>query len=606
MTSDEQEFWNDVVGAAETRVGNCFSATFFQKRNISIVDQQARCFNLCYALTRSGRVTRNSQVAIIGAGISGMTCAVALAMAANCLVYVFESDDVLLRRFRESAFRYFHPELNPNAGGRASNLSGDPHLDTNFPFMNWAGGYGPELAEQVIRRFDHYRSVAGIALYLKEEIVEVGADGERVRLTSKAGQSTSFDLAIAATGFGKERGSALTNDESYWHSGNPRGYRAIRARPQRSPERVLISGNGDSAVIELAQFLIKDFCHHEIFGFLPHNVPPGRGQWYEAIQGSLIHRHILSAIFFDEENPDVPLAAGVLGWYWMARSRAELNPHIPLFGVQPASSMEPGLFKLMHSELSPYRRPDEVPADALLNMQKRASVRLDELASEELARFARGLELTKIFNSRIRRGMRRDVRVTVVGPSPTIYSVRQAPLNWFLLAVLERFGKFEYRQGKLTRAARIVKNEIRTQFGPFDRVIVRHGPKFDSLAYSLERENNSIRAFFLHEMFTHLVVDKTRSRFRDVLLEHFRSKHWQRARQQKQDFEDFRESENTLAALAVARQHADNYLRGLLGTQSEERAIRLYRRFKRESTIEGRSRILFGLIRLTQQHLAET
>ena len=606
MTSDEQEFWNEIVAAAETRVRNCFSATFFQNRNISIIDQQARCFNLCYALTKSRRVTRNSQVAIIGAGISGMTCAVALAMATNCLVYVFESDDILLRRFRESPFRFFHPQLNPNAGGRGSNLSDDPHLNTSFPFMNWTGGYGPALAEQLIRKFDHYRSAVGIALYLKEQMVKVAANGQRVRLASKAGQSTSFDLAIVATGFGKERGSELTNDESYWQSGNPRSYRAIGVRPRRSPERVLISGNGDSAVIELAHYLIKDFRHQEIFGFLPHNVPPGRGQWYEAIQGSLVHRRILSNIYFDDENPDVPLAAGVLGWYWTMRGIAQRNPHIQLFGVQPAGAMEPRLFKFMHRQLGPYRRPDKVPADILFKVQRGASVRLEALASKELARFARGLELTKIFNSRIQKVMRRDVRVTVVGPSPTIYSVRQAPLNWFLLAVLERFGKFEYRQGKLNRAARIVRNEIHTEFGPFDRVIVRHGPKFDSLAYSLRRENDSIRAFFLHEMITHLVVDKTRSRFRDVILENFRSKYWQRARQKKLDFEDVRESDNPIAELAVVRRHADNYLLGLLGTPSERRAISLYRRFKRESTFEGQSSIFSSLIRLTQQHLAET
>jgi hypothetical protein len=606
MTPDEEEFWGEIVGAAETRVKNCFSATFFQKRNISIIDQQARCFNLCYALTKSRRVTRNSQVAIIGAGVSGMTCAVALAMAANCLVYVFEGDDILLRRFRESAFRYFHPELNANAGGQRGALSDDPNLDTDFPFMNWEGGYGPELAAQLIRKFDHYRSVACIALYLKEQIVEVAPDGQRVRLTSRAGQVTSCDLAIVATGFGKERGSELTNDESYWHSGNPRSYRTIGVRPQRSPERVLISGNGDSAVIELAHYLINDFSHHEIFRFLPHNVPPARGQWYLTIQSSLIHRRILSDVFFDEENPDVPVAAGVLGWYWNTRNRAELNPHIPLFGVQPAGAMEPRLFKVMHRLLSPYRCLDAVPPNILFKVQKRASARFEELASEELAQFARGLKLTKIFRPRIRNVMRRDVRVTVIGPSPTIYSVRQAPLNWFLLAVLEKFGKFEYRQGKLKRAAKIVRNEIRTQFGPFDRVIVRHGPKFDSLAYGLGRENESIRAFFLHEMFTHLAADKTKPRLRDVILEHFRSKHWKWAREQKQDFEDFRASETPFGQIAVAERQADNFLLGLLGTPLEEKAIRLYRRFKREPTAEGRSSIIVRIIRLTQQHLAES
>src|SRR2546423_14644147 len=99
MARGEQETWKDIV-AAETRVRHCFSATFFQRRNIRIVDQQARSFNLCYALTKSRRVSRKSHVAIIGGGISGMTCAVALSMSANCIAYVLESDEVLLRRCR--------------------------------------------------------------------------------------------------------------------------------------------------------------------------------------------------------------------------------------------------------------------------------------------------------------------------------------------------------------------------------------------------------------------------------------------------------------------------------------------------------------------------
>lgn len=302
---------------------------------------------------------------------------------------------------------------------------------------------------------------------------------------------------------------------------------------------------------------------------------------------------------------ELPLAGGVLGWYWTMRGIAKLNPHIPAHELLP-TSMESRLFSIMHAQLSPHRRPCEVPAGVLYTVQKTTGVRFETLASEEIPQFARGMELARIFHPSIRKRIRRDVKITVVGPSPTIYSVRQAPLNWFLLAVLERFGSFEYHRGKLRRTATIVKNEIHTRFGAFDRIIARHGPKFDSLAYSLSRETHDIRALFLHEMVTHLVVDKTESRLRNEVLECFRSKHWQRAQRQKLDFEDFRESENHFASPAVARRHADIYLLGLLDTPWQTKAIHLYRRFKREATVKGRSEVLAKLIRLTQQHLAET
>lgn len=113
---EEKHLYQQVLTAAQSRVSGCYSASFFQKTNISIINQQARSLNLCYALTKSKRVRRESHVAIVGGGISGLTCAAALALSSDCMVYVFERDKMLLRKFREAAFRYFHPELNPSGG----------------------------------------------------------------------------------------------------------------------------------------------------------------------------------------------------------------------------------------------------------------------------------------------------------------------------------------------------------------------------------------------------------------------------------------------------------------------------------------------------------
>lgn len=91
---------------ARSIFGTCSANRF-----ISIVDHQTRCFNLCYALKASGQVKMHSHVAVIGCGISGMTCAVAIAMLCDCIVYVFEREDRLLPRFRQAGFRFIHPDL---------------------------------------------------------------------------------------------------------------------------------------------------------------------------------------------------------------------------------------------------------------------------------------------------------------------------------------------------------------------------------------------------------------------------------------------------------------------------------------------------------------
>jgi pyridine nucleotide-disulfide oxidoreductase len=549
---------------------------------------------------------RSSHVAIIGAGVSGMTAAVALAMATGCLVYIYEKDAELLQKMREAAFRYFHPQLNPNAGGGGDSLSGDPTRGTDFPLMNWRGGYGPHVAEQLVRKFNHYRYHAGIALCLKEEVLEIRTRGGLLQLKSNSGQTLAYDIAILATGFGIEKGSRLTNDESYWHSGNPAGYRALKIRSVRSPERILISGNGDSGVIELAHCLIRDFRHHDVFSFLPHDGMGGRlGQSYPAMLYSLVHRRVLATVFNDDEGTGLPLAVGVLGWYWQMRSIGEMNPHINLFGNQPQSSLETQLYGVLHARLSPYQRLLRVPTKVLVDAEEAATKRLHELASWEIQEFAKRLHLQRIFPPIIRRVMRADVSVTMLGSSPTVYSMTQAPINWFLLAVLRRFAHFEYRCERLPSSSRVVHNQIRTQFGIFDRIIARHGPEFRAFGDKAQfhRRAGSVTAASAHQLITHMVVDKARSRWHDVFVDHFRSKRWKSVVRRAGDFNDAREKEIFWEELAIQHRHADSYLFGLRGTPSQEKSILLYRLFKRTADALGRAAILRRLIRLTSREI---
>lgn len=224
-----------------------------------------------------------------------------------------------------------------------------------------------------------------------------------------------------------------------------------------------------------------------------------------------------------------------------------------------------------------------VPAKEFIDAEEGATKKLQELASWEIQKFAKQFHLQKIFRPAIRRVMRADVRVTMLGSSPTVYSMTQAPQNWFLLAVLSRFAQFEYCCGRLPRTARIVRNQIRTQFGTFDRIIARHGPEFKAFGDEpqFHRRADSGIAASAHQLITHLVVDKMRSRLRDVFLDHFRSKRWQAVVRRASDVNDARERESLWGELAVQHRHADSYLFGLRGTPSQEKAIVPYRRFKR-------------------------
>jgi hypothetical protein len=321
--------WKRILQSAKTRWPGVYSATCSANRFISVVDQQTRCFNLCYALHASTKVKPHSHVAVIGCGISGMTCAVAIAMLCDCIVYVFERDDRLLPRYRQAGFRFIHPDLTSHTNPE---MIYETDKGTTFPPMNWTANYAPYVADELTRKFHYYRANLNIALYLNmdaESFEPTKSDsGEtfvninfrrlprdnniRFRRFAHVGSSFSFDVVIVATGFGDERASSYTNDSSYWRSGNPTYYQAARRRG--SPrERVLISGAGDSGIVELAHYLLSaDTGHQHIMEFMPVNsrtMPWLAGAFHQGVK-SLLFKQIEEG---DEHYPDVH---GPVSWYW--------------------------------------------------------------------------------------------------------------------------------------------------------------------------------------------------------------------------------------------------------------------------------------------------
>ncbi|GFE82496.1 hypothetical protein GCM10011487_44960 [Steroidobacter agaridevorans] len=462
---------------AASRIPKVYSSTFFSHRNISIVDQQSRCFNLCWALHRMRRIRAEHHVAIVGGGVSGLTCAVALAAWTGCLVSIFECETTLLKRFRRAGHRYIHPDLN-QTGGSDGHLIYDPHKESRFPFMNWCGNYAPAFAEELIRKFEHYRATLPIALHLNTTVGTPQAANQRVELPilKPTRQSMRFDAVILATGFGEEKldEDAATNDISYWLSGNPLTYRSSPLR-KGGTERVLVSGNGDSAIIEVAQLLIRDFTHENIFSFLPSNtLAQGLSTRYAMAIQDLAHRQIARH-------------ESMIQWYWRMRAFIEINPRANLFGSGRGDQPRRELYQIAHRLLRKFDQESDIEEPLLSSITETLQAQFDTLASREIKACLDSFVLSNIFSDKILGAFRTDLHVTVTGRSPTIYSTRQAPLNWFLLRVLMEYGAIQYHQTHLT-GSRLVNNLTRCQFanpslkGDFHRVITRHGPTYTGYA----------------------------------------------------------------------------------------------------------------------------
>lgn len=589
---EEPKHWAAICAQAEARIPHAYSSTFFSRRHISIVDQQARCFNLCWALTRTRRVTSKSHVAIVGGGISGLTSAVALAIWTDCIVYVFERSPVLLRRFREASHRYIHPDLN-HLGGLDKGLNYDPHKDTDFPFMNWSGDYAPHFAEQLVRKFDHYRATTGIALYLGSEVNDVFAKTNTVGLAIDGlpTKTAMFDAVILATGFGDEKFDSHTNDTSYWHSGNPRHYRASPLRKPGSTEKILISGNGDSGVIELAHLLVENFSHEDIFRFLPANdLSAQLGDWYAKRVSALAHRKI-------DYDPGREIDPGPLGWYWTMREVLDLNPQLRAFGDSPEGRIAKKFYAVADSELKNYHPQAKISSLIRSRIERTLYAKLHALGSLEIKNWIEGIDLKKIFSKRIQDVFRKDVRVTVIGRTPTIYSPVQAPLNWFLLRVLSEYGAVTYHPAEL-RNSSLVRNRVKCELEAptgrawertFDQVVTRHGPDFGGYSSSLMRLTATASSPYLAANHFNWTV----AEFRNARLEGAKARAFPLT-----DSADGDPVEMKMASLRKQLSDADSALWMCIGSSSLPRANLLYRKFKREIDPTVRSKRVVGLLRI--------
>jgi hypothetical protein len=249
-----------------------FSVNGFTKRHISIIEQQRRASHLAWALVQRGVVTRTHRVAIIGGGFAGLTCAVGLAIGSGCYVEILEKRPVLLERFKSAAYRYLHPDLTDSVNPFDWWYS-DAN-ETFEPFLNWKPGYAPMVAVNFETKFMAYCQKLRITLTLDSSVTKVAEGGQFVELQVSSSDARPRDLiqadvAIIASGFGSERSLPGLPDSSYWYSGNPNSYKSRYRTGSSKRERVAIAGNGDSGLMELFHYAIRDFRQDEMIYLSP-------------------------------------------------------------------------------------------------------------------------------------------------------------------------------------------------------------------------------------------------------------------------------------------------------------------------------------------------
>jgi hypothetical protein len=136
--------------------------------------------------------------------------------------------------------------------------------ETYEPFLNWTPGYAPTVAVNFETKFMAYCQKLSITLTLNSTVTRVAEGGQFVELQVSNSDPIQADVAIIASGFGSERRLPGLPDSSYWYSGNPNSYKSRYPAGGSKRERVAIAGNGDSGLIELFHYAIRDFSQDEM------------------------------------------------------------------------------------------------------------------------------------------------------------------------------------------------------------------------------------------------------------------------------------------------------------------------------------------------------
>jgi hypothetical protein len=205
---------------------------------------------------------REITVAIIGGGIGGLTCFLALHAMGFNNVHLFEMDSDLLSVQKDCFHRHGHPT--------AIDWPGTPVASTtDLPVLNWGAGTAHSvtwqmqadrfeakfLAQKEEDCFIHKGAwvekmiLADGAWELVVEPAKTGTDG-----LSIASDARTPDIIVNAQGFGVDKNIEFSSTDSYWWEDNLAN--SLRERNRFNQKTFVVLGRGDGALIDFARAAI--------------------------------------------------------------------------------------------------------------------------------------------------------------------------------------------------------------------------------------------------------------------------------------------------------------------------------------------------------------
>lgn len=466
-----------------------YSASGFSQQNISIVHQQVRCANLAWALRQRRLLQKGDAVAIVGGSFSGLVLACSIALADDVIVYIIEKEPRLLHRFLDKSHRYLSPNLNSRdlRKGFDPTFARPMHRPAVF---DWEAGTASEVAMAWLREYETYAAKLPIFHFLETELssdaVTADEDGVTIRLIT--GNDAALPLKVSAlidaTGFGTEANPHGLADHSYWEGGHRLIYDHLAPK-----SRILVSGCGDSGIIEVMHYAFADFRHDMVESFWPTRAN------LEAHLDLGLER--INAVIQSEEveRYDFALISELCWWldHWWSRqnwSSRDFQPNparqaiFNLIENELSDKLDRAFAPRAHAQIDWVEREEfvlSIPMVDQLAIRRTIAPLVDDAISQEIASLMSSVQVPDLLvTNELRRMQRLGVDIFLNGLTPTPYTRNLSAYNIWLTKVLLSLPNVRYLQGEIVDVEQATSGKFTVKFADktkkkFDRVVTRYG-----------------------------------------------------------------------------------------------------------------------------------
>jgi hypothetical protein len=235
---------------------------------VSFASQQRRALNTIWALFETKKLRPKSKVAVIGAGLAGVTAAAGL-LAKGCIVQLYEKEGSALQTQARARHRLLHPTVNFWPGTPLK-------PDTKLPFFDWASGPCDDIVADLLkewvgpkpmpfRRGANGQQEEGFEKRLQVfnrnfEVARLEQDGDVVRVipVDDTKETKAFELVLVTIGFGEEPQVVGARNKSYWDDDQ------LEEAADSALKTFLVSGTGDGGLIDTLRILHSQFDDGEL------------------------------------------------------------------------------------------------------------------------------------------------------------------------------------------------------------------------------------------------------------------------------------------------------------------------------------------------------